>query len=57
MGAGHFTTLTKDPSLQGENSRNGSFAPGGAPARDSFFAKEEAPAKNTAPVEQGTREW
>ena len=44
MGAGHFTTLTKGPSLQGENSRNGSFAPGGAPARDSFLRKRKTPA-------------
>lgn len=77
MGAGHFTTLTKGPSLQGENcpittqmqeivgrpfpargelpqwylcSRRGS--------RKGFvIAEEEAPAKSTAPVEQGTREW
>ena len=44
MGAGHFATLTKGPSLQGENSRNGSFAPGGAPTRDSFLRKRKTPA-------------
>ena len=56
MDAGHFTTLTKDPSLQGENSRNGSFAPGGAPQGIRFCGRGSS-RKNTAPVEQGTGEW
>lgn len=46
MDASNFTTLAKDPSLQGENSRNGTFAPGGAPARDSFLRKRKLPQKH-----------
>lgn len=56
MDASNFTTLTKDPSLQGKLprwllcSRRGS--------RKGFvFAEEEASAKTLPPVEQGTREW
>lgn len=57
MDAGHFTTLAKDPSLQGEElpqwhlcSRRGS--------RKSFvIAGTETAHKGAVQVEQGTREW
>lgn len=45
MDAGHFTTLAKDPSLQGKNSRNGTFAPDGAPARASLLQGRKPPTK------------
>lgn len=56
MDAGHFTTLAKGPSLQGKNSRNGTFAPGG-PRKSFVIAGTETAHKGAVQVEQGTREW
>lgn len=56
MDASNFTTLTKDPSLQGKTPAMVPLLQAGLPQGIRFCGRRSS-RKSTAPVEQGTREW
>lgn len=56
MDANNFTTLAKDPSLQGKTPAMVPLLQAGPP-QGIRHCRRGSSRKNTAPVEQGTREW
>ena len=56
MDASNFTTLAKDPSLQGKTPAMVPLLQAGLP-QGIRHCRRGSSRKNTAPVEQGTREW
>ncbi len=56
MDASNFTTLAKDPSLQGKTPAIAPLLQAGPP-QGIRHCRRGSSRKNTAPVEQGTREW